>query len=79
MHTHAFKCVCENINSESSDHHISRTSKEQPYSFSSDNLQSVKKKKKNQNIPINFNTNYCREMKLIPINVSITVYFNLML
>ena len=28
-----------------------------------------KKKKKKRNTPINFNTNYRREMKLIPINV----------
>ena len=31
-------------------------------------IQSVKKKKK-QSTPINFNTNYRRQMKLIPINM----------
>ena len=28
----------------------------------------VSQKKKKKNIPSNFNTNYCKEMKLVPIN-----------
>ena len=33
-------------------------------------VQSVKKKKKKRNTPTNFNTNYRREMRLVPINMN---------